>query len=349
VSDRFEELDWQATPMGEISLRRRREPVLDVDVYEVQLNDEFLMSSLFTVSEIELAHLGIAAHGGHDLEVLVGGLGLGYTARAALADDRVRNVTVVEALAPVLEWHRRELLPDLVGLATDPRCHLVHDDFFALVEQQRSAATYDVLLIDVDHTPGHVLDPSHAAFYSFEGLGRLASLLRPDGVFALWSDDPPDPTFLAVLRSAFLTVAGHVVSFPNPLTGGTSACSVYVARQFRAAYDGDDFYCDVAIPHPERLSVVHDSEEVLAFHHTQPFWETHVVVTPKRHLPSFTTLTADDEPIVRELLGVVQSIARDVEAETGAAGVLTNLGRYQDSKHLHVHVHSGPRRDRPST
>ena len=230
MSDRFEELDWQATPMGEISLRRRREPVLDVDVYEVQLNDEFLMSSLFTVSEIELAHLGIAAHGGHDLEVLVGGLGLGYTARAALADDRVRNVTVVEAIAPVLEWHRRELLPDTVGLAADPRCHLVHDDFFALVEQQRSTATYDVLLIDVDHTPGHVLDPSHAAFYSCEGLGRLASLLRPDGVFALWSDDPPDPTFLAVLRSVFLTVAGHVVSFPNPHTGGTSACSVYVAR-----------------------------------------------------------------------------------------------------------------------
>ena len=182
--------------MGEISLRRRREPVLDVDVYEVQLNDEFLMSSLFTVSEIELAHLGIAAHGGHDLEVLVGGLGLGYTARAALADDRVRKVTVVEAIAPVLEWHRRELLPDTVGLAADPRCHLVHDDFFALVEQQRSTATYDVLLIDIDHTPGHVLNPSHAAFYSFEGLGRLASLLRPDGVFALWSDDPPDPAFL---------------------------------------------------------------------------------------------------------------------------------------------------------
>ena len=154
MSARFEELDWQATPMGEISLRRRREPVLDVDVYEVQLNDEFLMSSLFTVSEIELAHLGVAAHGGADLEVLVGGLGLGYTARAALADDRVREVTVVEAIAPVLDWHRRDLLPDTVGLAADPHCHLVHDDFFALVGQQRSTATYDVVLLDVDHTPG---------------------------------------------------------------------------------------------------------------------------------------------------------------------------------------------------
>ena len=183
------------------------------------------------------------------------------------------------------------------------------------------------MLLDIDHTPGHVLNPSHAAFYSLEGLGRLASLLRPDGVFALWSDDPPDPVFLEVLRSVFVSADGHVVSFPNPHTGGTSACSVYVARHLRPAYDGDDFYCDVAIPHPERLSVVHDSEKVLAFHHTRPFWETHVVVTPKQHLASFTTLTAKDEPTVRELLAVAQSIARDVEESTGAAAVLTNLGR----------------------
>jgi len=110
-------------------------------------------------------------------------------------------------------------------------------------------------------------------------------------------------------------------------------------------YDGDDFYCDVAIPHPERLSVVHNSTRVLAFHHTRPFWKTHVVVTPRQHLGSLTTLVAEDEPTVRELLAVVQSIARDVEESTGAAGVLSNLGRYQDSKHLHVHVHSGPRLD----
>ena len=107
-------------------------------------------------------------------------------------------------------------------------------------------------------------------------------------------------------------------------------------------YDGDDFYCDVAIPQPERLSLVHESERVLAFHHTRPFWETHVVVTPKEHLGSFT-LDAEDEPTVRELLTVVQTVARDVEA-SGEADVLTNLGRYQDSMHLHIQVH-GPRRD----
>lgn len=107
-------------------------------------------------------------------------------------------------------------------------------------------------------------------------------------------------------------------------------------------YEGDDFYCDVALPHPERLRIVAEDERVLAFHHTRPFWETHVVIVPKRHLASFTTVTEADEADLRAVLAVVQRIARDVEVEQGAAAVLTNLGRYQDSKHLHIHVHSGP-------
>src|SRR3954468_1107847 len=106
---RFEELAWRQTPIGEISLRRRRDPRLEVDIYEVKLGDEFLMSSLFTVAEIELARLGLAAANGEQLDVLVGGLGLGYTAQAALADPRVVSVVVVDALLPVIEWHQRGL------------------------------------------------------------------------------------------------------------------------------------------------------------------------------------------------------------------------------------------------
>jgi hypothetical protein len=81
VSARFEEIDRRTTPIGEISVRRRLEPTLHVDVYEVKLDDEFLMSSLFTVAEIALADLGLAEVAGTDLDVVVGGLGLGYTAR----------------------------------------------------------------------------------------------------------------------------------------------------------------------------------------------------------------------------------------------------------------------------
>ena len=108
-----------------------------------------------------------------------------------------------------------------------------------------------------------------------------------------------------------------------------------------ARYDGEDFYCDVALPDPAGLDVVHDSETVLAFHHTRPFWPVHVVVVPKRHVPSLTDMRGADDELVRDLLEVVQQIARVVEAEHGAACVLTNLGAYQDSKHLHVHVCSG--------
>jgi histidine triad (HIT) family protein len=107
-------------------------------------------------------------------------------------------------------------------------------------------------------------------------------------------------------------------------------------------YDGTDFYCDLAIPRAIPLDVVHEDDLVLAYHHTRPFWEVHVVVVPKRHISSLTTVEATDEVDVRALLAVVQQVAKDVEVEHGAAAVLTNLGTYQDSKHLHVHVHSGP-------
>ncbi|GAB2569864.1 HIT domain-containing protein [Microlunatus antarcticus] len=107
------------------------------------------------------------------------------------------------------------------------------------------------------------------------------------------------------------------------------------------AYDGNDFYCDVAVPRTQHLDVVHEDDRVLAFHHTRPFWAVHVVVVPKRHLASFTSVADEDEPDVRALLAVVQRVAREVEVTHGEAGVLTNLGRFQDSKHLHVHVYAG--------
>lgn len=235
MSARFEELGWRETPMGELSLRRRREPTLDVDVYEVKLGDEYLMSSLFTVAEVELARLGLAAHRGERLDVLVGGLGLGYTAAAALEEPRVRTLTVLEALPDVVDWHDSRLLPVADGLVSDERTRLVTADFFATVGAGRPVGPsepgrlYDVLLVDIDHSPRHVLHPSHAVFYTAAGLRRTKRRLRAGGVFALWSDDPPDDDFAGVLREEFSTVETHVVGFDNFLTGGTSANTVYVA------------------------------------------------------------------------------------------------------------------------
>lgn len=233
---RFEELAWRETAMGVISLRRRLEPSLHVEVYEVKLDDEFLMSSLFTTAEVELARLGLAPLPDTDLEIVVGGLGLGYTAQTVLADPRVRSLAVVEALDEVIAWHERELLPDVAGLTSDPRTRLVSGDFFAMAASDAGfdpgspGRRFHAVLVDIDHTPRHVLHPSHASFYTPAGLRRLTRHLHPGGVFALWSDDPPDADFCAVLSEVFTSAQAHVVTFPNPLTGAESANTVYVAR-----------------------------------------------------------------------------------------------------------------------
>lgn len=234
---RFEELDWRATRMGELTLRRRRDPVTDQDVHEVKLGDEYLMSSQFTVAERELARLGLARVDGADLDVLVGGLGLGYTAAEALADDRVAHLAVVDALPAVIDWHQRRLLPVSDEVAGDARCRLVEGDFFELVRSGALGSlaapgrAFDAVLLDVDHTPTHVLDPSHADLYTRAGLARLAAALRPGGVFALWSDESAGPGFLADLASVLDDVEEHEVRFANPLTGGTSRNVVYVASR----------------------------------------------------------------------------------------------------------------------
>jgi spermidine synthase len=231
VSARLEELDWQPSPMGDLTLRRRTDVSLGVEIFEVKLGEEFLMSSLFTVAEEELATLGLAVTEGGDLAVLVGGLGLGYTAIAALRDPRVSTMTVIDTMPAVIDWHQRGLLPVSELLTSDPRTQLVLDDFFAVMRRtpEPEGARYDAILLDVDHSPRHQLDPSHSDLYTVTGLHALAAHLTPGGVFALWSDDPPDDEFLEKARAVFPQVQAHVIDFANPLTGGTSSNTVYVA------------------------------------------------------------------------------------------------------------------------
>ncbi len=231
---RFEELDWSDTPWGTISLRRRYDPVTRCEVHEVKLDDDFLMSSQFTTGERELARIGLAAIEGDALVVLVGGLGLGYTAQTALEDPRVADLTVVEALEPVLSWHRRGLFDDTRGLAADPRTRFVRDDFFDLVRSGRTPMAVDALLLDIDHAPDWPLRSDHGDFYTESGLRAAAAMIAPAGAFALWSDEPPEPAFVARLATAFEEADAHVVPFPNPLTGGESANTVYLARRPRS-------------------------------------------------------------------------------------------------------------------
>lgn len=228
MSSRLEELDFQPTPMGDLTLRRRRDDALGVEIFEVKLGDEYLMSSLFTVAEEALADLGLAAVTGDDLDVVVGGLGLGYTAIAALRDPRVTTMTVIDTMPAVIDWHVRGLLPVSATLTADARTRLVLADFFAVM-RAAPETQYDAILLDVDHSPRHQLDPSHADLYTVDGLRAVASHLTDGGVFALWSDDPPDEEFMARLGAVFAQPVAHIVDFANPVTGGVSSNTVYVA------------------------------------------------------------------------------------------------------------------------
>lgn len=225
----IEELDYRETAMGPLILRRRWVAAIDADVVEVILGDEHLMSSLFTVGETELATRGLAAAEDRPLRVLVGGLGLGYTARAALADPRATSVEVVDALAPVIEWHEAGLVPLGESLGQEPRCHLKHGDFFGWFDAPRAPEDrYDVVLLDIDHSPRALLHPDHARFYADAGLRRLRDGIADGGVFAMWSDEGPDAEFIALLEAVFVNVRAEVVAFDNPLTGGASTCTIYV-------------------------------------------------------------------------------------------------------------------------
>jgi spermidine synthase len=218
-------------------LRRRRELRLGVDVYEIKLGDDHLMSSLFTVSEIALARLGLGLLSGTGLDVVVGGLGLGYTAQAVLESPAVRSLVVVELLEPVIDWHREGLLPLGTELTRDARCTFRLGDFFALAasvngfDDAQPGRLFDAILLDIDHTPAMLLDEGHAGFYSAEGLRELMRHLRPGGVFALWSNDRPDPAFTRRLAGVFASATAEPVTFDNPFQNEPFTQTVYLARR----------------------------------------------------------------------------------------------------------------------
>lgn len=234
----FEELDYQKTPLGDLSLRRRAEPRLGGDVvYEVKLGEDFLMSSLFTAAEIALARLGLQRLAMPAADVVVGGLGLGYTAAAVLDQTDVRSLRVVEVMPAVIDWHRRGLLPIATRLVDDPRCILAQADFFALAtadsgfDPAQPDRRVHAVLLDIDHSPHHWLNPANAAFYSTTGLRCMADKMHPGGVFGLWSNDPPDPGFTARLDEVFTASEACVVRFANPYTGNDASNTVYLARR----------------------------------------------------------------------------------------------------------------------
>ncbi len=232
---KIKELAYHQTLIGDLTLRRRTESLLqNKEIYEVKLGDEYLMSSLFTDGERELANLGLAELQG-ELAVVVGGLGLGYTAAAALENINVRSLLVIDLFQEVINWHQNKLVPLGEILSEDARCKMRQGDFFELAQTNfdnfDKERKFDAVLLDIDHSPEHFLDEKNKRFYGTEGLSALKKQIKAGGAFALWSNDPPDVKFAKHLESVFGTATAHIIEFANPYTNSISVNAVYVARK----------------------------------------------------------------------------------------------------------------------
>ncbi len=245
----FEELDYGMTPLGELILRRREVLSLDrAEVFEVKLAGEFLMSSLVNDAEIALAEFALPLVECDQCDVLIGGLGLGYTAQAALKADKVATVTVIEYLQQVIAWHQRELVPLGRALTQDGRCRLIQGDFFEVVGSPAkqndqpsglcpeslaglASKRFHAILLDIDHSPQCLLHAGHAAFYTAEGLKRLSSHIHAGGVFALWSAEPVEESLSDGLNGAFASVWVREANFYNPLLDQDDVNYIVVAQR----------------------------------------------------------------------------------------------------------------------
>ncbi|MAI69486.1 MAG: spermidine synthase [Rhodopirellula sp.] len=180
-------LAYEDTDLGPLCLRRREllsEP--GTVVTEVTLNHEFLMSSYNTDSERAISNRSAEIHGGSNLKALVGGFGLGYTAKELLTDQRVASVEVIEYLPQVLHWLKEGLIPLSDELNNAEGLRLTSGDVyqFLLDEPQQQ---YDLIVIDVDHSPSDQLGSDEHVFYTEAGLQSARKHLKEGGILAIWS------------------------------------------------------------------------------------------------------------------------------------------------------------------
>ena len=186
------------TERGEVVLRRRTSATAP-DVLELRVNGVFVMDTLETTSEIELAAQALQLVA-DPRSVLVGGLGLGFTLQRVLADPRVERAVVVEIEEPLVQWMRDGTVPHGPALLADTRASVVNADIAMAIAEARS--TYDLVLLDVDNGPGYLVHDSNEAVYETPFLRRCHDLLGPEGVLVVWSANPA-PDLLEAMREVF--------------------------------------------------------------------------------------------------------------------------------------------------
>jgi spermidine synthase len=229
----IEFLAHQDTAIGTLILRRRvffSRP--DTVVTEITLDHQFLMSSYTTVSERALSRIALEIHPGSQLQVLVGGLGLGYTAWEVLQSPRVARAEVVEFAPAVIAWMKDGLVPLSSRLAAEPRVEIVEGDVFQRLALPPDPAgpPFDLILIDVDHSPAdHLGEPRKDGFYTAKGLRAARRHLAPGGVLGVWSNAESSP-FAEALREVFGEVRIEPVTFVDDLIDHEATDWLFFAR-----------------------------------------------------------------------------------------------------------------------
>lgn len=225
----LEILAYDDSPLGILCLRRREllsQP--GTIVTEVTLNHEFLMSSLYTDSEQALASTAISMHNGDKLRVMVGGLGLGYTAYEALKSDRVAHVEVVELLPQVISWLQQGLVPLSPELSDHSRLVLSQGDVYRQLSETPTKE-FDIIMIDVDHSPDERLGEQNDSFYTEAGLRAARKHLASDGILAVWSYAESSP-FADALNVVFDEVQVEPVTYQNQLVDEQPTDWLFFAR-----------------------------------------------------------------------------------------------------------------------
>ena len=225
----LEILAYEKTPLGDLCLRRRELlSAPGTSITEITLDHQLLMSSYNTVSERALADEALARHPGRVLSVLVGGLGLGYTAAAALRSERVQKVEVIELFPAVVGFLQDGLVPLSQELLADPRLEVRAGDAYAALHAQTDER-WDLVLIDVDHSPDDHLGSGNESFYTESGLARAKLHLTPGGILAVWSYAESSP-FADALRASFEVVEVVPVIYVNHLVDEEHTDWLFVAR-----------------------------------------------------------------------------------------------------------------------
>ena len=184
---KLEEIERIDTDIGTFIVGRRKVVGIAPWVYEILIGDDLLMSSLDPVSERILSTSALNRHHGDGpLRVLVGGLGLGYTAEAALEDPRVASVRVMEKMDFVIDWMKAGHFPLSEQFASDPRLEIVKADVYEYLLGPADES-FDLILVDVDHAPYAMLSGESAPFYTVKGQRAVARHLRPGGILGVWS------------------------------------------------------------------------------------------------------------------------------------------------------------------